>query len=73
MVFSEKKSHKNHDYWACFGSLQGKKSPFQAIFGGLCAKRNKLRVFEPENGFEEGSKDLGVTEDVLKDIIPKGG
>jgi hypothetical protein len=41
--FFVEKSRKNHDYRACFGSLQGKKSPFSRFFGVLCAKRNKLR------------------------------
>jgi hypothetical protein len=50
MVFSLKKPQKPR-LLGCFRSLQGKKSPFQAIFdqmaapfglGGLSAKRNKL-------------------------------
>jgi hypothetical protein len=33
---------KNPDYPACFGSLQGKKSPVRRFLGVSCAKRNKL-------------------------------
>jgi hypothetical protein len=35
---------QNPDYPACFGSLQGKKSPCGRFFGILSAKRNKLLV-----------------------------